>query len=131
MYVCKGEYHASVDGQGRGGAGRGESYAMHLCMCGWVSHFTRVQDARCKIIDPPKLEVETWAKQELLGSLVAASLELRSLRFVQSLLPPSQQECAATSGRWLRSSPSMNPIDPKAPSGCRSPTGHFLRKEND
>lgn len=56
------------------------------------------------------LEVETWAKQELLGSLVAASLELGgSLRFIQSLLPPSQQECAATSGKWLRSSPTMNP----------------------
>lgn len=40
---------------------------LHLCvsMCGWMSHFfKRVHDVRYKITDTPRLEMETWSRQE-------------------------------------------------------------------
>lgn len=82
--------------------------------------------------DTPKLEVETWTKQELLNSLAAESLESRRrLRFHLEPHSSFQQKCAMILGKWLRCSSSMYPVVPKAISNCTSPTGHSLRKEID
>ena len=67
--------------------GRGESFFFVATPHSlWALIFKKAQDVRYKVTDTPKLEIVTWIKQEVLGPLVAASLESRRI-----FLPPLHQ----------------------------------------